>query len=212
MLHFQPFAFFAAAESERAAPTVSFVPQARRPWRRRPLPRRHPPDPTEALMGMTSLPEVLFVCVHNAGRSQMAAALLNHRAQGAVRVRSAGSEPADSLNPAVVEAMSEIGLDISENSPSRSPTNSCPQPTWSSPWVRRCLSVLPGKAIPGLGARRPGRQAARRGPEDSRRDRPPRAGTPDGALGFLDLHHRLERGDALLDRGCVSKRRCVKPP
>jgi len=68
-------------------------------------------------MGMTSLPEVLFVCVHNAGRSQMAAALLNHRAQGAVRVRSAGSEPADSLNPAVVEAMSEIGLDISEEFP-----------------------------------------------------------------------------------------------
>ncbi len=66
---------------------------------------------------MTSVPEVLFVCVHNAGRSQMAAALLNHRAQGAVRVRSAGSEPADSLNPAVVEAMSEIGLDISEEFP-----------------------------------------------------------------------------------------------
>jgi arsenate reductase (thioredoxin) len=66
---------------------------------------------------MTSGPEVLFVCVHNAGRSQMAAALLNHRAEGAVRVRSAGSEPADSLNPAVVEAMSEIGLDISEEFP-----------------------------------------------------------------------------------------------
>jgi protein-tyrosine-phosphatase len=66
---------------------------------------------------MTSVPEVLFVCVHNAGRSQMAAALLNHRAEGAVRVRSAGSEPADSLNPAVVEAMSEIGLDISEEFP-----------------------------------------------------------------------------------------------
>jgi arsenate reductase len=66
---------------------------------------------------MTSVPEVLFVCGHNAGRSQMAAALLNHRAEGAVRVRSAGSEPADSLNPAVVEAMSEIGLDISEEFP-----------------------------------------------------------------------------------------------
>jgi arsenate reductase len=66
---------------------------------------------------MTSVPEVLFVCVHNAGRSQMAAALLNHRAEGAVRVRSAGSEPADSLNPAVVEAMSEIGLDVSKKFP-----------------------------------------------------------------------------------------------
>jgi arsenate reductase (thioredoxin) len=63
------------------------------------------------------VPEVLFVCVHNAGRSQMAAALLDHRANGKVHVRSAGSEPADRLNPAVVEAMSEIGLDISKEFP-----------------------------------------------------------------------------------------------
>ena len=56
---------------------------------------------------------MLFVCVHNAGRSQMAAALLDRYAQGRVRVRSAGSEPADRLNPAVVEALSEIGLDVS---------------------------------------------------------------------------------------------------
>ena len=54
-------------------------------------------------------PEVLFVCVHNAGRSQMAAGLLDHRAKGTVHVRSAGSAPADSINPAVVEAMAEIG-------------------------------------------------------------------------------------------------------
>lgn len=66
---------------------------------------------------MTDVPEVLFVCVHNAGRSQMAAALLDHRANGKVRVRSAGSEPADRLNPAVVEAMSEVGLDISKEFP-----------------------------------------------------------------------------------------------
>ena len=57
-------------------------------------------------------PEVLFVCVHNAGRSQMAAALLAHRSGGRVVVRSAGSAPADDLNPAVVEAMAEIGLDL----------------------------------------------------------------------------------------------------
>ncbi len=62
-------------------------------------------------------PEVLFVCVHNAGRSQMAAALLDRRAAGAVKVRSAGSEPADQLNPAVVEAMAEVGLDISREFP-----------------------------------------------------------------------------------------------
>jgi arsenate reductase (thioredoxin) len=60
---------------------------------------------------------VLFVCVHNAGRSQMAAALLDHYGAGAVQVRSAGSEPADRLNPAVVEAMAEVGLDISKEFP-----------------------------------------------------------------------------------------------
>jgi protein-tyrosine-phosphatase len=65
----------------------------------------------------TGTPEVLFVCVHNAGRSQMAAALLEHRAQDAVHVRSAGSDPSDRLNPAVVEAMSEPGLDISKEFP-----------------------------------------------------------------------------------------------
>jgi arsenate reductase (thioredoxin) len=58
-------------------------------------------------------PDVLFVCVHNAGRSQMAAALLQHHASGRVTVRSAGSAPASEINPAVVEAMAEIGLDLS---------------------------------------------------------------------------------------------------
>jgi arsenate reductase (thioredoxin) len=62
-------------------------------------------------------PEVLFVCIHNAGRSQMAAALLDHHAGGRVVVRSAGSQPADQLNPAVVEAMAEVGLDISKEFP-----------------------------------------------------------------------------------------------
>jgi protein-tyrosine-phosphatase len=66
---------------------------------------------------VTTVPEVLFVCVHNAGRSQMAAALLERRANGAVHVRSAGSDPADSLNPVVVAAMSEIGLDIGREFP-----------------------------------------------------------------------------------------------
>jgi len=63
------------------------------------------------------VPEVLFVCVHNAGRSQMAAALLERHASGRVRIRSAGSEPASVLNPRVVEAMGEIGLDISREFP-----------------------------------------------------------------------------------------------
>ena len=62
-------------------------------------------------------PEVLFVCVHNAGRSRMAAALLEHYAQGRVRVRSGGSEPAERLNPVVIEAMAEIGIDITREYP-----------------------------------------------------------------------------------------------
>ena len=63
------------------------------------------------------VPEVLFVCVENAGRSQMAAALLDHRAEERVHVRSAGSEPADRINPNVAEAMRELGLDISREFP-----------------------------------------------------------------------------------------------
>jgi len=63
------------------------------------------------------VPEVLFVCVHNAGRSQMAAALLDHRAEGKVHVRSAGSTPASEINPAVVAVMDEVGLDLSKEFP-----------------------------------------------------------------------------------------------
>jgi arsenate reductase (thioredoxin) len=66
---------------------------------------------------VTGTPEVLFVCTHNAGRSQMAAALLHHRAAGRVRVTSAGTQPAAELNPAVVQALAEIGLDISREFP-----------------------------------------------------------------------------------------------
>jgi len=66
---------------------------------------------------MTEIPNVLFVCTHNAGRSQMAAALLDHEANGEVQVTSAGSQPARELNPAVVQAMAEIGLDISREFP-----------------------------------------------------------------------------------------------
>ena len=64
-----------------------------------------------------SKPSVLFVCVHNAGRSQMAAAFLTHLAGDKVEVRSAGSAPADSINPAVVEALKEVGIDISKEQP-----------------------------------------------------------------------------------------------
>ena len=66
---------------------------------------------------MSDVPEVLFVCVHNAGRSQMAAALLDHHAKGRLRVRSAGSDPADRINPAVAAAMAEWGIDLSKEFP-----------------------------------------------------------------------------------------------
>lgn len=66
---------------------------------------------------MTDRPSVLFVCVHNAGRSQMAAGLLTHLSQGTIEVRSAGSEPADQINPVAVEAMKEIGIDITAAEP-----------------------------------------------------------------------------------------------
>jgi protein-tyrosine-phosphatase len=62
-------------------------------------------------------PEVLFVCTHNAGRSQMAAALLQQLSGGRVHVRSAGSDPADQINPAAVDVMAEIGLDLSQECP-----------------------------------------------------------------------------------------------
>ena len=62
-------------------------------------------------------PSVLFVCVHNAGRSQMAAAFLTTLSQGAIEVRSAGSQPADKVNPAAVEAMAELGIDMSAEIP-----------------------------------------------------------------------------------------------
>ena len=68
---------------------------------------------------MADPPEVLFVCVHNAGRSQMAAALLERHANGRVRVRSAGSEPAEQLHPEVVEAMREVGVDLAAERPKR---------------------------------------------------------------------------------------------
>ncbi|HEV2686255.1 MAG TPA: arsenate reductase ArsC [Actinomycetota bacterium] len=66
---------------------------------------------------MTDESTILFVCVHNAGRSQMAAAFAEEMSHGDVEVMSAGSEPADQLNPAVLEAMAEVGLDLSARTP-----------------------------------------------------------------------------------------------
>jgi protein-tyrosine-phosphatase len=68
-------------------------------------------------MSTSAAPSVLFVCVHNAGRSQMAAAFLTRLGADRVQVRSAGSAPADTVNPAVVEALAEVGIDISSEAP-----------------------------------------------------------------------------------------------
>ncbi len=71
---------------------------------------------TEGTLGKMQ-PEVLFVCVHNAGRSQMAAGLVKLRSDGRIQVRSAGTAPAEQINPAVVEAMQELGIDMSAEFP-----------------------------------------------------------------------------------------------
>ncbi|PRB67986.1 arsenate reductase ArsC [Arthrobacter sp. MYb213] len=68
-------------------------------------------------MSTIEKPSVLFVCVHNAGRSQMAAAFLSHLSEGRIEVRSAGSAPANTVNPAAVEAMNELGIDMSAETP-----------------------------------------------------------------------------------------------
>ena len=69
------------------------------------------------MSAVSDRPEVLFVCVHNAGRSQMAAALVELRSAGGIAVHSAGTAPADEIHPAVVEAMREVGVDLSGASP-----------------------------------------------------------------------------------------------
>ncbi|MHA6968663.1 arsenate reductase ArsC [Glutamicibacter bergerei] len=68
-------------------------------------------------MSSVEKPSVLFVCVHNAGRSQVAAAFLSHLSEGRIEVRSAGSQPANTVNPAAVEAMNELGIDMSAETP-----------------------------------------------------------------------------------------------
>jgi arsenate reductase (thioredoxin) len=75
-----------------------------------------PRDQAEGLI-TKKMPEVLFVCVHNAGRSQMAAGLVKLRSQGRIHVRSAGSDPGETINPAVVDAMAELGVDLQEEFP-----------------------------------------------------------------------------------------------
>jgi len=126
---------------------------------------------------MSEKPQVLFVCVHNAGRSQMAAAFLERLGAGRVRVRSAGSAPADEINPAVVEAMSEVGVDLAANTPKvltedavRSSdvvvTMGCGDACPYFPGKRYLDWVLPDPAGQGVEAVRPIRDRIRRHVEE----------------------------------------------
>ena len=122
-------------------------------------------------------PSVLFVCVHNAGRSQMAAAFLTTLANGEIEVRSAGSAPADKVNPAAVEAMAELGIDMSAEIPKVLTTEAVKDSDVVI--TMGCgddLPDLPGQALRGLGTRRPGRPGRRRRPPDPRRHQGPHRG------------------------------------
>ena len=118
-------------------------------------------------------PEVLFMCVHNAGRSQMAAALLQRYAAGQVIVRSAGSAPATEVNPAVVAAMAEVGIDISKEVPK--PLTDEAARAADVVVTMGCgdaCTFYPGKRYLDWAAGRPRGQDTRRGPPHPRRDRP----------------------------------------
>ncbi len=125
---------------------------------------------------MTDRPTVLFVCVHNAGRSQMAAALLTKYAAGRVEVLSAGSAPADTINPAVMEAMRELDIDLATERPKLLTTAAVEaSDVVITMGCGDACPIYPGQAVPGLGTRRSGRPGRRRRPADPRRHRSPGA-------------------------------------
>jgi Low molecular weight phosphotyrosine protein phosphatase len=118
---------------------------------------------------MADRPSVLFVCIHNAGRSQMAAGFLRELAGDAVAVRSAGSDPAARVSPAAVEAMREVGIDISDQTPKVITDEAVQsQRRHHHHGLRRCLPGLPWQKLPGLAASGSGRQGRRGGPADPR--------------------------------------------
>jgi arsenate reductase (thioredoxin) len=123
---------------------------------------------------MKPVPDVLFVCTHNAGRSQLAAALLDHLAAGKVRVSSVGSQPASQLNLAVVVAMAEIGLDITREHPKLlDPAKVQAADVVITMGGGDTCPVYPRQALPRLGPPRPGRQDPRPSPAHPRRHRHP---------------------------------------
>ena len=123
---------------------------------------------------VTDKPVVLFLCIHNSGRSLAAKVLLDHYAQGRAEVRSAGSEPSEQLNPSVVAVLKERDLDTSKEFPKtahrrRRPSRRCGR----DHGMRRHLPLLPRQAIPRLGPQRPRRPTDRPGQAHHRRHRPP---------------------------------------
>ena len=94
-------------------------------------------------------PEVLFVCVHNSGRSQMAAGLVKLRSHGRIHVRSAGSDPGEQINPAVIDAMAELGVDMSQEFPKPLTDEVVAPPTRSSPWG----AATPARSTPASATR-----------------------------------------------------------
>jgi len=134
-------------------------------------------------------PSVLFVCVHNAGRSQMAAGWLAHLAGDTIEVRSAGSLPADQVDPAAVVAMAEVGIDISEQAPSSSPPTRS-RPGYAASWA----SWRPGRR-PTHGDRRRTSAAPRRASCWPAVPGPARAGTA-----VVDTDVPGDQGDADMAR------------
>ena len=127
---------------------------------------------------MIDKPSVLFVCVHNAGRSQMAAALLTHLAGDRIEVRSAGTEPADQINPVAVAAMAEMGIDITTAAPKILTADT----VQSSDVVITmgcgdACPYFPGSVLSGLGTVRPRRPSLVDRARHPRRHRQPGAST-----------------------------------
>ena len=129
---------------------------------------------------MSNRPTVLFLCVHNAGRSQMAAGWLRHLAGDRVQVFSGGSEPADQVNPAAIAAMDEAGIDISGRTAAALDRRRCPRGRRRGhDGMRRRLPGVSRQAVRGLGADRSGRPTPRVRTNGPRRDPRPRR-TADG--------------------------------
>jgi arsenate reductase (thioredoxin) len=179
-----------STEHLRKAPVQSFVPLLGERFARERLKAY-----TQAGGSLTKeVPEVLFVCVHNAGRSQMAAALLNRAAEGKVHVRSAGSTPANEIHAGVREAMAEIGVGMSQEFP-KPLTDEVVRAanvviTMGCGDACRCI-----RARSTLGARRSRQQAHRRGPSHPRRDRPASPSAAGGTRPRRRLGKETDEGD-----------------